>query len=289
MDGARTGNLPGIIESIGEAADRFTAAERRVADAVAEDPKVVAFGTVAALAERSGTSGPTVLRFAARLGFAGFADLQVAVRNEIADQLRPAAERIRQRRSGDLIAGVLAADVDNVRRTLEQIDPDDFASALGLVADRRRQVFVIAGELSGAPGRVLAQQLDLLRADVRLLEGSPPRVSLALAEVTPGDVVFVFDLSRYERWVLDAAARAAQRGGEVIVVSDAGRAGLGDHARLAFAVAARGAGPFDSLTGSMAFVHALVAATAARLRRSATQRLDRFEAAWAERGDLAPQ
>ena len=107
-----------VFDLIAEAATRFTPSERRVAEAVMQDPKVVAFGTVAQLAELSGSSGPTVLRFAAKLGFDGFVELQASVQEEIADQLRPATQRIRERAPSDVIGRTLAADLDNVRTTL---------------------------------------------------------------------------------------------------------------------------------------------------------------------------
>jgi DNA-binding MurR/RpiR family transcriptional regulator len=47
-----------------------------------------------------------------------------------------------------------------------------------------------------------------------------------------------------------------------------------------FVVAARGVGPFDSHVGTLALLQALAAGVAARLRRSATERLDDVEAAW---------
>jgi len=55
---------------------QLTPAERRVAAVVADDPEAVAFGTVADVARRAGTSGATVVRLAAKLGFDGFVELQ---------------------------------------------------------------------------------------------------------------------------------------------------------------------------------------------------------------------
>ena len=73
----------------------LTPAERRVAAVVADDPEAVAFGTVADVARRAGTSGATVVRLATKLGFEGFVELQGAVREELARRLRPASERMR--------------------------------------------------------------------------------------------------------------------------------------------------------------------------------------------------
>ncbi len=275
-----------VLELIGDAAVRLTTSERRVGQAVADDPKIVAFGTVAQLADRSGTSGPTVLRFAAKLGFAGFVELQAAVQEEIADQLRPATQRIRERRSGDVLGQAMQADLENVRRTMESIDAKDFTETVELIADRRHRVFVLASELSGAPGQLLAQQLDLLRDGVQLIEGAGPRVSRRLVDLEVGDVLVVTDLRRYERWILDVVARADERGALVIALTDSRLSPLAEHARFVFTLEARGVGPFDSSAGAMALVHALGAAIAVRLRRSATGRLDEIEASWAAAGDL---
>jgi DNA-binding MurR/RpiR family transcriptional regulator len=278
-----------VLDLIADAANRFTPSERRVAEAVMNDPKVVAFGTVAQLAESSMSSGPTVLRFAAKLGFDGFVDLQASVQEEIADQLRPATQRIRERPPSDVIGRTLAADLDNVRATLGEVEPADFRTAVDLLADRRRRVFVIASEVSGGAGRLLAGQLDLLRDGVHEISGTPVKVSRDLVRIEPDDVVVVVDHRRYERWVLEATARAADTGATLIALTDGRLSPLAERAALTFVIAARGVGPFDSAVGAMSLVHALIAAVAARLRRSATGRLDAVEESWRAGTDLVGQ
>ncbi len=281
MRGVRT-----VADLVTDAAARLTPAERRVAESVIDDPKLVAFGTVAGLAARSSTSGPTVLRFAGRLGFDGFVDLQAFVREQIADQLRPATERIRERPPSDVVARTLAADLDNVRTTLEGVDAESFAATVRVLADRQRRVYVLAGEDSRGVGVVLATQLDLLRDRVTLIGGSPVRVSREIAGIAPGDVVVAVDHRRYERWLVDATRRSVGAGAVLVAISDSALSPLAEDAARAFVVGVRGAGPFDSHTGSFALVHALVAGVAAKLRSRAVGRLDSVEAAWLEGGDL---
>jgi DNA-binding MurR/RpiR family transcriptional regulator len=235
------------------------------------------------------SSGPTVLRFAAKLGFDGFVDLQASVQEEIADQLRPATQRIRERPPSDVIGRTLAADLDNVRATLGEVEPADFRTAVDLLADRRRRVFVIASEVSGGAGRLLAGQLDLLRDGVHEISGTPVKVSRDLVRIEPDDVVVVVDHRRYERWVLEATARAADTGATLIALTDGRLSPLAERAALTFVIAARGVGPFDSAVGAMSLVHALIAAVAARLRRSATGRLDAVEESWRAGTDLVEQ
>ena len=100
-------------------------------------------------------------------------------------------------------------------------------------------------------------------------------------------MVVAIDLRRYERWVVDAVARAVgagrHRGGRDRQPALAARR-RGPTA--AFTVAAEGAGVFDSHVGTLALANALVTGAAARLRRSATGRLDAVEAAWRAAGAL---
>ncbi len=275
-----------IADRIAGAAASLTASERRVAEALLDDPKVVAFGTVAQLAQRAGCAPPTVLRFAAKVGFGGFVDLQAAVQEEIADQLRPATQRIRERRPHDVLARAFSADVENVRNTMEEIDPAEFHATVELLADRRHRVFVLASDISGPAGAVLATQLDLLRDGVFTIGGSPVQVSRDLVRVDPDDVVVAIDVRRYERWLLEALVRAHDRGARVVAVTDTRLSPVAARAKHTFVIHARGAGPFDSAVGAVALVHALGAAVAARLRRSATGRLDAVEAAWNAGADL---
>lgn len=275
-----------VAERVREVGERLTAAERRVAEAIVGDPSRVAFGTVAELAARSASSGPTVLRLAAKLGFDGFATLQVAVQEELSQQLRPAAERIRAQRATSPLQRAAAVEAANVTATLEAVDPAAFERAARRLADPRHRVVVLAGEASRGVATAIAGELELLRKGVHQLEGSAAAVARDLAHTTPGDVVLAIELRRYERWVLAAAADAVERGAVLVAVTDSLLSPLAERASETFIASAAGTGPFDSHVGILALGNALVADVALRLRTSATARLDAVEAAWRASGAL---
>ena len=276
-----TAGEAGVAARVARAGERLTPGERRVAEALVADPSRVAFGTVAELARRARTSGPTVLRLAAKLGFDGFVGLQAAVRDELAHSLRPAAERIRAHPAGSPIARALAAEVANVQATLEGVDPAAFERAVGVLADRHRPALVLSGEASAGVAATVAADLDLLRPNVNLLGGSAVAVARRLAHAGPGAVVLAIELRRYERWVLEAASAAVAAGATLLAVTDSVLSPLAEAAAEVFVVSAAGAGPFDSHVGTLALANALVAGAAARLRPSAAARLEALEAAWA--------
>jgi DNA-binding MurR/RpiR family transcriptional regulator len=272
----------------------LTPAERRVAAVVADDPEAVAFGTVADVARRSGASGATVVRLAAKLGFDGFVDLQASVREELAVRLRPASERIRRPAAGDVLSSALTTEMGNVAATLEAVDRVAFDEAVELLSGGARpvrrgrggRVFVLSGDASSGVAGLFATELSMLRPGVVPVDGSEVRVARLLADVDRADVVVVIDLARYDRAVLDATGRAADSGASIIALTDSALSPLTASATASFTAAVTGAGPFDSHVGLLSLANALLAGVAARLRGSATDRLDQVEAAWRDAAAL---
>jgi len=268
-----------VAERIAKAGADLTPAERRVAEVVLEDPQLVAFGTVAELAERSDAGAATVVRLAAKLGFDGFTGLQASVQHSLAAQLRPAAERIREPAATDAIARHLQAEVDNVHNTLRAIDP----VALGEVVERvamAERVFVLSGDASGGVARQLLKELRALRDGVELIDGNDVAVRRTVSLLRATDVVIAIDLRRYDRWVVESARLAADRGVFLTSFTDSLLSPLASLSARTFTVAAAGVGPFDSHVGTLALANLLVAAVADHVRASATDRFDRAESAW---------
>ena len=275
-----------VARRIDERRNELTPAERRIADVVLTHPQAVAFGTVADVARRADTSGATVVRFAMKLGFTGFSELQEEVQDELAHRLRPAAERIRERQPSEVVARSMSLELDNVQGTLEGVDRDRFVDAIARLSDRKARVFVLAGVSVRGIGMVLADDLAMLRAGVELITDGDVQAARRLADVEPADVLVVCDFRRYERWVLQAAGRVRELGCYVVSLTDSTLSPLADLSDATFVVQAQGTGPFDSHVGTLALVNTLVAGVAAKVQAPATARLDRIEAAWRDAASL---
>jgi DNA-binding MurR/RpiR family transcriptional regulator len=225
---------------------------------------------------------------ARKLGFDGYRALQAAARADLSATLAPAAERIRHIAGvhDDPISRTRSVELANLRATLDAADGQAFASAVRLLADRRRRVLVIAGDAERGIATSAADHLGQLRDGVEVVGGTPPRVAARVALVNPADVVLAVDVRRYDTWVLDAVADLRRAGNPVVAVTDGPLSPLATDAAAWFTVTAEGSGPFDSHVGTLALLHALLAGVADRLRGTATDRLDRIEAAWSDAGVL---
>lgn len=270
-------NLARLIDDHRE---QLTRAERRVAAGVLSDPQSVAFGTLASVARSIGTSGTTIIRLAAKLGLDGFGELQALAQEDLADQLRPARQRIREPAPGDMMARALAFELDNLQDTLGRADQASFDEAAKHMAECRGRVLIIAAECAAGVGDLLADQLAMLRDRVIKVGGNDLHVGKLLASAGPDDTALVIDQRRYDRWVLNALQLVSRSGVYVISFSDSPLSPLAEAASAAFTVSARGTGPFDSQVASLALGYALVAAVAARLASPAADRLDRLEDNW---------
>ena len=288
MDVSERAGRGEVSEAIAAALGRLPPAERRVAEVVVGDPEAVAFGTVAAVAARARTSGPSVVRLADRLGYAGFVGLQQAVRRDLRRRLRPAVERIRSAAGGrtDVLSHALEVELANVRISLEGQDRDAFERAAARLAAPRHRVTILPSEQARGIGLLFGGELGLVRDGVRVVEGSEFRVVSQLARLRRSDTVVLMDLRRHERWLVEAARRVAASGAARIVLVDSELSPLAEGALAVLPVAAAGAGPFDSQLGMLAVANALLAGVAARLRRGLTRRLDVLERTWVSSGAL---
>ena len=270
-----------------ERSDTLTRSERRIGETILSMPELVAFGTVAEVATAASVGTATVVRFAVKLGFDGYSELQAAARREVSGQLRPAVERIRDPHvDHDDVLIQRHADVEttNVGSTLAGLD----AAAVGAVVDRLADTEHAVLVLSGVASRGVAQQfvgdLEQLRPDVRLLDGTPIDIVRTLALAGDDATLVVLDLRRYEQWLLDALHQAASLW--TVAITDSVLSPLAASADRALVVAAASAGPFDSHVGTLALLNYLVIGVAVAQRGGATVRLDRLEAAWRSAGAL---
>jgi DNA-binding MurR/RpiR family transcriptional regulator len=271
-----------VADRIGSQGAALTTAERRVAEVVLARPQLVAFGTVAELASAAGSGAATVVRLSTKLGYDGFTALQAAVQAELAAQLRPAAERIREPAGADLTTRHQQLEVANVHASLRAVSAETLAAVVDHLADRDARVFVLSGDASRGVALQFVGDLGSLRDDVTLIDGNPIAVRRQAALLHAGDVLLTLDLRRYERWVVDVAQSARAAGVWSVALTDSVLSPLAQIADATVVLAAAGSGPFDSHTGTLAVFDLFVSAGADRLRAHATERLDRLEAVWRE-------
>lgn len=264
--------LSDLIAAVNE---RLTPTERRIAEAVLADPTLLAFGTVSDLAGRVGTSRPSIVRFATKLGFEGYTDLQQRVRSGMSEQLSRPSQRIRQ--GDESVAPARAAWEGALAAVFAALEGDRLTSlARPLLA--ARNVWILSGETSRAGAHALHSRLTILRPDVHLVEEHSSGGQLTSAGA--GDAAVVFDFSRYRRHSVTTARTLAELGVAIVAITDGPLSPLASLTETWCELKIPAIGPFDSSIPSVAVAELLAAHVATQLREEARARIDRTEALW---------
>jgi DNA-binding MurR/RpiR family transcriptional regulator len=260
---------------IAAASDRLTPTERRIASAVLEDPTLLAFGTVSDLADRCDTSRPSIVRFAHKLGFSGYTDLQEQVRIGLSQRIARPSERIRQ--TGTASDADSDALETSLTAAMDELSPDRLAS-LAAPIETADNVWILSGETSRAGAHVLHSGLSMLRRNVRLVEDHA--IGRTLGGATPADTAVVLDFLRYRRTTQLAAESLVQRGLTLVAITDGPLSPLAGLTDLWCHVTVPAVGPFDSSLPAVAVAEMLVAQVARDMPEAATTRIDETEALW---------
>ncbi|MBZ4016092.1 MurR/RpiR family transcriptional regulator [Streptomyces purpurogeneiscleroticus] len=274
-----------VAEAIRRRLGECSPAERKVARVLLAAYPSAGFETVAKIAERSGVSAPTVLRFAARLGYRGFSEFQQALREEL--EQRDASPLSLYKATG--FAGRADSPVEellnssaetlsaSVRDTFAALPPDDLQHAIGLLAETKRRLLITGGRFSGLHARYLGLHLLQLRTDVHLLPDGAVERTAMLTEGGKRDVLVVFDFRRYEPALLDLARLVVKRGGKVILVTDAWLSPISAVADVVLPSQAPATTPYDSLVPALAVTETVVTGVLEALGDAAQEHMSRGE------------
>jgi len=271
-------NLPtSTPDLVAAVSSELTPTERRIAHAVLAEPTLLAFGTVSDLAGRVGTSRPSIVRFANKLGFNGYTQLQKHVRSDLSHRLARPSERIRHDKKKAL--PVRKAINDAIASVFKVVEGEQLAALVGPIV-RADNVWVLSGETSKAGAHAFHSGLSMVRPGVRELEEHS--FGTDLSDAGPRDAAVVFDFFRYRRQVINATRVFADAGVSVVAITDSPLSPLAELADTWCEIEVPAIGPFDSSVPAVAIAELLVAQVAKEVHEEATARIDRIESLWEE-------
>jgi DNA-binding MurR/RpiR family transcriptional regulator len=279
--GGSTGQLGplGVTERVRRSLGELSRAERKVARALLSGPPTIGLESVSQLAARAGVSGPTVSRFVARLGFDNYAAFQQALRDDLSERVLSPVEMYRSHLAASdhtplsRTGGILG---DAVTGTLTQLSPPDFERAVSLLADERHRVIVTGGWTSHLLAALLTSLLRPFRSRVQHVPSLAAERAAALADLSRGDTVVLFDFRRYELDTFEFARLARDRGGRLVLLTDPWLSPIADLADAVLPAQVDGPSPFEILTPTVAVVETLTTDVARRLGAAGNARLDRY-------------
>jgi DNA-binding MurR/RpiR family transcriptional regulator len=234
---------PGLRERIVEHSGELSRQQRVIADFLLARLQEAPFMSTFDIAEQTGASEATVVRFAQRIGYTGYAQLKMALvetlREERARQGGDEPTAPRQDIHRDSLAAVARLAQHNIARTVEEMDRRALRDAAAALF-RSDHIFTFGLGISAHLADLAAYLFTEhgLRANSLATRHTSPREQLATLRAS--DVVLAFSFPPYSRDTLEVLQDAADRGVPTIAVTDRATAPAVALARHALLVSSQG-------------------------------------------------
>ena len=227
-------------------------------------------------------SESTVVRFANELGFSGYPKLQKALQELIKNKLTT-VQRLELSNDyvseGYALKGVLKADMENIRATLEKINYNTFEEVVNKIFEAKR-IYIIGLRSSTALAEFLGFYLNIILQNVKTVGYGISDIFEQMINVEEGDLVIGIGFPRYASRTIDALAFAQDRGADVVAITDSLLSPLASKSDYALIAQSNMASFVDSLVAPLSVINALIIAVGMREKQSITDTFNNLELIW---------
>ncbi|QGU95180.1 SIS domain-containing protein [Clostridium bovifaecis] len=263
---------------------RLSKGQKLIAEYILKHYDKAAFMTAAKLGTSVGVSESTVVRFANELGFSGYPKLQKALHDLIKNKLTT-VQRIEISNSlinqENALKGVLKADMENIRSTLEKINHKDFEEVVDSIFKSRR-IYIIGLRSSTVLAEFLGFYLNMILDNVKVIKHGISDVFDQMINITEDDLVIGIGFPRYAARTVEALAFAQSKGTKVVAITDSLLSPLATRAEYTLIAQSNMASFVDSLVAPLSVINALVVAVGLREKEHISNLFKELEDIWQE-------
>lgn len=263
---------------------RLSKGQKLIAEYILKHYDKAAFMTAAKLGTSVGVSESTVVRFANELGFSGYPKLQKALQELIKNKLTT-VQRIEL--ANDFISeenalkGVLKADMENIRATLEKINHKTFEDVVKNIFSARK-IYIIGLRSSTALAEFLGFYLNVILDNVKVVGYGISDIFEQMINVGEGDLVIGIGFPRYATRTIEALSFAQSRNAKVVAITDSLLSPLASKADYSLIAQSNMASFVDSLVAPLSVINALIIAVGLREKEKISDTYNTLENIWQE-------
>ncbi|CAM3811918.1 MurR/RpiR family transcriptional regulator [Phaeobacter inhibens] len=250
-----------VRERIEKLSEDLTATERKLSTVLLLDYPFAGLEPIQDLAKATNTSPPSISRFVTKLGFQGFQEFQRHLIGELKQGQRSPVEL--QASSAPIHGAFLESFLDRasavVKGATKAVSEAQFERVSEKLADEKRSIYVIGGRMSDTLAQHLSRHLRQIRAKVFHLPSDPEVWPEYLLRMRARDILFIVDFRRYQNSLSIFAQKAIMaRNVQVVLMTDAWLSPISAQASEVLAVSIDSGTLWDSYTGALALLEALL-------------------------------
>lgn len=263
---------------------RLSKGQKLIAEYILKHYDKAAFMTAAKLGSSVGVSESTVVRFANELGFSGYPKLQKALQELIKNKLTT-VQRIELSNDTmtqeNALKGVLKADMENIRATLEKINHKTFEDIVNSLF-KARKIYIIGLRSSSALAEFLAFHLNLILDNVKVVAYGVSDIFEQMLYVNEEDIVIGIGFPRYTTRTIEALAFAKSKNANIVAITDSLLSPLAASADFTLIAQSNMASFVDSLVAPLSVINALIIAVGLREKEKISRTFSTLEDIWEE-------
>lgn len=276
-------NHPDIMKIIRNNYSKLSKGHKLIATFILDKYDKAAFMTAASLGEAADVSESTVVRFALKIGYEGYKELQEELQEFVKGKLTT-VQRLGLNETGyedkkSLISSIMETDRENVKKVINEINIDSFNKAIELIL-KGEQIYIIGLRSSSFLAGYLAFYLNFLFENISLINMGPNDIFEQLLKVNSKDVVLVITYPRYSNRIMDVLDYSKEKGANIITITDSLASPASQKADTALIAPSDMLSFVDSLVAPMSLINAIIIALGIEKKKDLREYFGELEGIW---------
>ncbi|MEL7597901.1 MAG: MurR/RpiR family transcriptional regulator, partial [Clostridiaceae bacterium] len=179
------------------------------------------------------------------------------------------------------LKGVLKADMENIRATLEKINHKDFEEVVNCILEAKT-IYIIGLRTSTALAEFLGYYLNVMLDNVKVIRHGISDVLDQMINITDEDLVIGIGFPRYAARTIESLTYAQSKGTKVVSITDSLLSPLATRSEYTLIAQSNMASFVDSLVAPLSVINALIVAVGLREKERTASVFKELESIWEE-------
>ncbi|MGB4352301.1 MAG: MurR/RpiR family transcriptional regulator [Tissierellaceae bacterium] len=276
-----------LIKKIKEEYPRLSKGHKLIANFILEDYDKAAFMTAAALGQAIDISESTVVRFANRLGYEGYRDLQKDLQGLIKNKLTT-IQRLnlaeREYSNDDTLPKLMERDMENIKKTINEINLEKFNEAVDIVLNAKKK-YIVGLRTSSFLAGYLGFYLNFILDDVHVIRSESNDIFEQLLRITSDDVLIVITYPRYSKRIIEVVDFVREKNVTIISLTDSKLSPLAEKSDISLIAVSDMLSFIDSLVAPMSLINSFIISLGNKSKEDLNNYFIQLEDIW-ERYDI---
>ncbi|GGB69746.1 MurR/RpiR family transcriptional regulator [Fictibacillus barbaricus] len=196
--------------------------QQKLAKYLLEDPQAFALNSAGEIGKKVGVSETTVIRFCYALQLSGFSELQKRIRENLLSQSgldKYYSEKVKLAKQPHFYAQVMKQDIDNINRTIQHINENEFNRAIErlMMSD---EIVITGLRTSYAAAHWFSFMLGMVRGNTYLYRPDTDDFIRQMSQMTKNTTVVAISFHRYIKETIKFVEIAKKHGAYIIGITD---------------------------------------------------------------------